>query len=459
MTTDHDGTAEFAARRLQGEPPPADLAALLAHRKELFERTGFQISLDTDWAPWSDTSYLSPSDLENPDIAENLQAMSQTNAHIQFVLAHEDGEYLGYWRGPEKRPIADSPLVLLDNEGQYRSVSSSVGMALLELCGSDEHALKDWLESIGALVSSRMSRPSIESPAMFHARCLDRLRQEAPSTLERDVRSAGIVVVEGRGPKTHVAFDRGLVDGSTDVDWHWLFWRATGAWRGFLDEKVCAEACAPQARPNGLLLSAVQPDSFVYAMGLRTGDLIVDVDGDTDACARLRTQPQRAVLAIKRGVGRHAVTFSIELEAIQVPPAATADVWRHIGMPARSVPLKTGTWSDPADAILEVLVDGETVHITWEGQQTSCKTSRGTLYLHDLGFGLSQHVVWDQPLLVMSRIRDDARRVFRAHQTSKPSPELGEKAVEAAGPADPPGPVGWWSRLLSAAGLSGTDGR
>jgi hypothetical protein len=94
-----------------------------------------------------------------------------------------------------------------------------------------------------------------------------------------------------------------------------------------------------------------------------------------------------------------------------------------------------------------------------KGQQTSCKTSRGTLYLHDLGFGLSQHVVWDQPLLVMSRIKDDARRVFRAHQTSKPSPELGEKAVEAAGPADPPGPVGWWRRLLSAAGLSGTDGR
>jgi hypothetical protein len=59
---------------------------------------------------------------------------------------------------------------------------------------------------------------------------------------------------------------------------------------------------------------------------LRTGDLIVDVDGDTDACARLRTQPQRAVLAIKRGVGRHSVTFNSELEAIQVPPAATADV-------------------------------------------------------------------------------------------------------------------------------------
>jgi hypothetical protein len=75
--------------------------------------------LDTIEAPWNDTSYLSSQELKNPDIASNVRAMAATNKLIAFFAVSEDDEFYGFWRVPQGRSIADSPLVWLDNEGQY----------------------------------------------------------------------------------------------------------------------------------------------------------------------------------------------------------------------------------------------------------------------------------------------------------------------------------------------------
>jgi hypothetical protein len=109
----------FAANRLNGEPVPADLKVLLPNSDELFELTGIRLQTQKDWAPWLDTSHLSARELADPELSAHLLATRKVCELITFVASEEDGHYLGYWQGPQKRPIAESPIVVLDNDGQF----------------------------------------------------------------------------------------------------------------------------------------------------------------------------------------------------------------------------------------------------------------------------------------------------------------------------------------------------
>ena len=71
------------------------------------------------WAPWSDKSYLTEEDLQDPDISANVRAIDDTFELISFVAATEDGEYVGYWRGVDDTPVANAPVVLYSNDGQF----------------------------------------------------------------------------------------------------------------------------------------------------------------------------------------------------------------------------------------------------------------------------------------------------------------------------------------------------
>src|SRR5689334_4494197 len=103
----------FSAHRLNGAPVPDDVKILLGHAGELAERCGIELNWEMGWAPWLDTSYLTESDRDNPDIMANVRAIADVCRLVTFIAAHEDGEYYGYWRGPSMRPVADAPLVLL----------------------------------------------------------------------------------------------------------------------------------------------------------------------------------------------------------------------------------------------------------------------------------------------------------------------------------------------------------
>ncbi len=147
----------FSKLRFGGEPIPDDIKRLLEHRDEFFQLTGIYFALDADQALWNDTSYLSAAELERPDIANNIRAMTETNSLIAFFAVSEDDEYFGFWRGPERRAIADSPLVWLDNEGQYQTVNaSSFGGALLEVLTWNDD-LRPFLERIGVELSDEPS--------------------------------------------------------------------------------------------------------------------------------------------------------------------------------------------------------------------------------------------------------------------------------------------------------------
>ncbi len=135
--------------RLGGEPVPRDLEVLAEHAHELEDFTGIVIPFDSDWKPWLDTSYLKPEELINPDIAANIKAIEKVCSYIAFIAQDDEGAYLGYWRGPSWRKIADSPLVVLDNEGQFSLCAGSNFADAVVARHWDEHEARQWVQSLG----------------------------------------------------------------------------------------------------------------------------------------------------------------------------------------------------------------------------------------------------------------------------------------------------------------------
>ena len=149
MPDDADFEADFVKHRLRGDTPPPDLLALLRNRHALAERTGIELDASADWAPWLDTSYLSATALKDPGLRANIRAMDEVSALIDFVAMDEDRNFFGYWRGPSLLPLADAPLVCLDNEGQFRFAGTRnlAGILFSEAGGFDD--FRAWFKGIG----------------------------------------------------------------------------------------------------------------------------------------------------------------------------------------------------------------------------------------------------------------------------------------------------------------------
>ncbi|HWW07537.1 hypothetical protein [Collimonas sp.] len=151
MSTDID-LKSFSDHRLGGHPVPKDLQLLLVHVKEVQKLTGIKVSDSAEWAPWLDVSYLSEADLNNPEISANIEAISAVCKYVSFVAATEDSEYIGYWRGPKIQNLSQSPIVRLDNEGQFNVCA---GMNIVEALladiynGSTFLKFKRLFESVG----------------------------------------------------------------------------------------------------------------------------------------------------------------------------------------------------------------------------------------------------------------------------------------------------------------------
>jgi hypothetical protein len=166
----------FSQNRLDGEPVPDDLKILLRHRDALAERTGIRLEWAEDWTPWLDTSDLSETERRDPEIAARIRATEEVCRLIAFVAADDGGQYLGYWRGPTHRKVADSPLVFFDKEGQFHlCVASSVSEAILAREYGRERfpMVRAWLRSLGIRIGwdspSQMTHPREKpTPKQLH---------------------------------------------------------------------------------------------------------------------------------------------------------------------------------------------------------------------------------------------------------------------------------------------------
>jgi hypothetical protein len=177
-----DGLAAFSRNRLGGEPVPDDVKALLAHADEFAKRTGIELNGEEGWAPWLDTSYLSAADRTNPDITANVRAMAEVCGLIAFIAATEEGEYFGYWRGTGKRAVAASPLVRLDNEGQFNlcGCTTFAEAVLGETYGDEKiEALREWFRSLGIALKGEEPAEEEQGPDELHSELYYRYRKEA----------------------------------------------------------------------------------------------------------------------------------------------------------------------------------------------------------------------------------------------------------------------------------------
>lgn len=124
--------------RLGNEDCPRDLIFLIDNFLSTLSGLEIEFNDQERWEPWCDKSYLTKEDLADPDIAANIKAIDETFALISFVAEFPDGEYVGYWRGPEKSTIENSPLVHYSNDGQFSLCGSNFIEALYFYVYDDE---------------------------------------------------------------------------------------------------------------------------------------------------------------------------------------------------------------------------------------------------------------------------------------------------------------------------------
>jgi hypothetical protein len=147
--------SQFSINRLDGESVPDDVRILLPHRDELAGRSGVHLVSDEDWSPWLDTSGLAEAVRSDPDAAADLRARAEVCRLCAFVAVDRAGQYLGYWRGPSRRKIAQSPILVLGHPSQFHlCIAQTFAEAVLERAYGREgfQDLRDWFQSLGIAV-------------------------------------------------------------------------------------------------------------------------------------------------------------------------------------------------------------------------------------------------------------------------------------------------------------------
>jgi hypothetical protein len=178
--------SQFSLNRLSGEPLPNDLKILLTHWDELAERTGIRLEWVEDWTPRRDSNDQSATDRLDPDVVANRRATEEVCRFIAFIGADADGHTFGYWRGPNHRNVAESPIVIWDHEGQFHlCIASNFAEAILARAyGREGFAkLRAWFRSMGIRIDwenpDQLTHPFEKSPPKdVYKELFDRYRRE-----------------------------------------------------------------------------------------------------------------------------------------------------------------------------------------------------------------------------------------------------------------------------------------
>jgi hypothetical protein len=148
---------EVSHNCLGGEPVPEDLAALWSA----------QLRDDTDLL---DAYELTLFDCVDDDILEGFRvedgvehaaaaAFERMSAQIRWIADVFDGSLIGYWVGEQRRSIADSPIVIVDPDGQFDLGGRSLADFLLEQTDPDDpddfDDVRNALEALGVVVRSK----------------------------------------------------------------------------------------------------------------------------------------------------------------------------------------------------------------------------------------------------------------------------------------------------------------
>jgi hypothetical protein len=140
---------------LRGQPVPADLRALW--RAHLGGDADLLEAMELTLVDQLDRDLLAGYGEGTGAAASSVRAHRRMFEHIAFFALGMDGALLGYWLGPENRPVCHAPVVELDSEGAYALKGTSVAEYLLAFSDSPEDfaVVRDWLTAHGIPITAR----------------------------------------------------------------------------------------------------------------------------------------------------------------------------------------------------------------------------------------------------------------------------------------------------------------
>lgn len=148
---------EVSSVCLRGQPVPEDLAALWA--AQLRDQTDLLDAYEMTLFEGADEDILEGFRAEDgvePAVAAAFERMA---AQVRWVADVFDGSLIGYWVGEQNRAVADSPIIIVDAEGQFDLGGRTLADFLLEQTDPEDpddfNDVKNALESLGIIVRVR----------------------------------------------------------------------------------------------------------------------------------------------------------------------------------------------------------------------------------------------------------------------------------------------------------------
>ncbi len=139
--------AEVATNCLGGQPVPADLAALWAAqlRDDVDLLDAYEMTL-LDAIDEDLFDGFHEDDGVEPAAARAFRRMAD---QVHWIADVFDGSLVGYWVGEKRRPIEESPIVIVDPDGQFELGGRNLTEFLLEQTDPEDE--EDFNEVVRAL--------------------------------------------------------------------------------------------------------------------------------------------------------------------------------------------------------------------------------------------------------------------------------------------------------------------
>ncbi len=153
----HDVLDEVSKHCLAGDPVPDDLAALWA--AQLRDDTDLLDAYELTLLDGIDDDILEGFRVEDgvePAVATAFERMAN---QVRWIADVFDGSLIGYWVGDKRRAIVDSPIVIVDADGQFDLGGRTLTDFLLEQTDPEDpddfNDVRNALEALGVQIRVR----------------------------------------------------------------------------------------------------------------------------------------------------------------------------------------------------------------------------------------------------------------------------------------------------------------
>lgn len=148
---------EVSQNCLAGQPVPDDLAALWA--AQLRDDTDLLDAYEMTLFEAADDDILDGFRVEDGVEPAAAAAFERMAAQVRWVADVFDGSLIGYWVGEQNRPVSESPIVIVDQDGQFDLGGRTLAEFLLEQTDPEDpedfNDVRNALEGLGVGVRVR----------------------------------------------------------------------------------------------------------------------------------------------------------------------------------------------------------------------------------------------------------------------------------------------------------------